>query len=505
MSRLLLRFVPASAPFLLTLASAVPAQAPIRLPADGVAGAPGARAATAFAPLAPRPVPRVASTLPPRVLSLDAAHPVADAGPAAVAAPGPAAALDCLRSASPFDVTAPTTDVRVVGVASVDYAAAGGGRARKWFFSGAAGGAGAQRVYVFDGDITNMPSIPGTRAIAAAPGMVSALWGHRDGEGYIYTDSVTQEEKAVCLFGDEGRNLHILDAKTEAWIGNVNLAAFGAATTRAIGIVPRNLPNRDENIRVYVCDFQNGIEEWDLDLRTLAVARTARPVIQNPGAAYGIAAFWFGTTPYIAVFGQTQHACAGVGLARVTVYSLSPATYGNAVWSRSGDVQIPGNAPNLAGGLAGGAVTAFVNGQFTLCVLHQGVADTLGFVPMMGFGFNGPLDCTAIRLVVNGAPASGYPSGFSLLGMQAGDLAVTFLGPAPAAGLPLPLNLACKLDTFPILAQFFMPPPAGGTSTIAFPIAPWVVGNLTADAFLFRAGMWTSTERIDMNICPRGW
>ncbi len=476
------------------LAATAPAQ---------VAETPGGSAATAAAPLAPRAAARP-HHLRPAVLAADASLPAADVGPAAPATVDPAAVLDCARCATPFDVTTPTGDIRVVGVAWVDYPDVGG-RTRKWFFSGAAGGANAQRVYVFDSDLGSMPIVAGNRAIAAAPGLVSAFWGHRDGEGYIYTDSVTQQDMAVCLFGDEGRNIHILDAKAEAWVGSVNLAAYGAATTRAIGIVPKTLPNRNEEIRVYVCDFANGIEEWDVNLRTLVAARTARPVIANPGSAYGIAAFWYGTSPYIAVFGQTQHACPGVGLNKLTICSLSPATYGNVVWSRSGDVQIPGDAPNVAGGLAGGAVGAYVNGQFALSVLHQGTADTLGFVPEAGFGFNGPMDCTAIRLLVNGGPVSGRNTGFSLLGMQAGDLAVTLLGPAPAANLPLPFNLACKLDTFPILAQFFMPAPVGGTSTIAFGIAPWVVGNLTADAFIFRAGNWTSTERIDLNICPRGW
>ncbi len=417
---------------------------------------------------------------------------------------GPLHGPDCQTVRAPFNVTATCglNDIRILGIANTEYTVAGN-TSRKWFFSGTNGGSvGPQKVYVYDADRANNPIAATARNMNQHPGMISAFWGHRDGEGYTYIDTTTATVKSVVLFGDEGRNIHVLNAMTETWLGSFNLATYSTATTRGVACRPKNA-FADQQIYVYVCDFSNLIEEWELDLATGAATRTANVGIPNPGAGYGLSCFEYNGKWYLGHHGQIANTCtaAGAGLVKITIMDLTAGNYGTVVWSRTCDTSIPGAAPNVAGGIAGGLQHAWINGQPVLAGLQQATADTAGFVSYGGFGVNGAADCGSQILSVNGAPTAGAISGASLLGTPPASICILALAGPALAGLPFaPFNPACTLDTFPIALTIGFPPAnPNGDTAISFLVPATFSGDLGYDSVCFN-GAWTSSNPVTVHV-----
>jgi hypothetical protein len=414
---------------------------------------------------------------------------------------------DCFAVRPFLDVTATSglADVRILGIANVEVTTSAT-TIRKWFFSGSNGGvAGNRKIYIYDADRANNPVVSTVRNINQHPLSVSPFWGHRDGEGYTYVDTGTQTVRSVAIFGDENRNLQVLDALAETWGASINLPTYSSTVVRALG-VRKQLAVATEKIFVYVSDFSNLIEEWDVDLAANTATRTSNPGIANPGSNYGCTCFEYNGKSYLATFGQVTNTCTTfpTGLCRITVIDLTPGSYGTVVWARTGDVNIVGASPNIHGGIAGGIQHAILNGQPVFAVLHQSNSDSAGFVPYGGYGENGNPDCGSEILVVNGAPTSGAVSGAALLGAPTTGICALGFGPQPLAALPFPLNPACILDSFPLLAVVAFPPPnANGETSISFGIPTTFTGHVVFDAVCF-TGSWTSSNpvTVHVNVAP---
>ncbi|MBK8096639.1 MAG: hypothetical protein IPK26_05995 [Planctomycetes bacterium] len=413
----------------------------------------------------------------------------------------PEGAIDCSEIANPFDVTntCGTGDVRILGVANVNSNLT---NVRKWFFSGSNGGTTPQtnqQIYVYDADAANYPVAASVRGVLHHPSMVSPLWGHRDGEGYTYVDTTNSQFKSIAMFGDEADQIMWLDAASETWLGQTTLTGFAGAVVRALAIQPTNPAINTEVVKVYVSDFSSGIAVWDVNLAlNTAAPDTSNPALTSPPGTYGASCFQHNNLWYLAVHHQSANTCVGTGLVKVSVIDINPgASYGSIVWTRTLDDSVPGPAPNINGGIAGGLQHCVVNGQPCFAGLQQATADTCGFVPYtIVSGRPGPADCGAEQLTLN---TDGSSLGLQVNGAAPGGLYVVALNFPPAAGIPLPFNPACTLDTaLPVLATFLL---IGTNQTIPAPVPPGFVLDLVADAGRLATPI-TSTNRVDIQICP---
>ncbi|MEY4673916.1 MAG: hypothetical protein RL148_1700 [Planctomycetota bacterium] len=424
----------------------------------------------------------------------------------------PLGRIGCSTMAAAFDVTNSVSppDTRVLGVAAVQVPGAAGPRT-KWFVSRANGttnGAAAQQVSVFDGDLGNAPDASTYRTLPRAPSMVmNSLWGHRDGEGVAWTDSVTNAPRAATLWGDEGGNLHVLDAATEHWVGTVPLTGFAGTATgsvvRAIAARPFLGTAPDERMLVYVSDFASGIEEWLVDLRQLTAVRTTTPVVPSPSGTYGTACFVHNGNWLLAVHHQDALTCAGTGATRITVLDLAPATLGQVVWTRSGDTALAGELPNPNGGLAGGLAFTVLNGQPCLAALQQGVVDAITFLPVAPFAERGPADCSPVLLTIAGTARAGGTLELVVLGAQPQQVWVAGFDFPPLTSTPLPQNPACTLELpVPVTTIYVFPAVQGSVARLSLALPPTLVSNFTVDAgFIVPAtGAVGSSNRIDLHV-----
>ena len=424
----------------------------------------------------------------------------------------PLGRIGCSTMAAPFDVTNQVSppDTRVLGVAAVTVPGSAGPRT-KWFVSRANGvtpGPAAQQVSVFDGDLGNAPLAASYRTMPHAPGMVmNSIWGHRDGEGVAWTDSVTNATRAATLWGDEGGNLHVLDAVSEQWTGSIALTGFGGAATgsvvRAVAARPFTTTAPDERVLVYVSDTASGIEEWLVDLRTLTAVRTATPLIPSPTGTYGAACFLHNGNWLLAVHHQDALTCTGTGATRITVFDLAPAQLGQVVWTRSGDTGLAGELPNPNGGLAGGLTFATVNGQPCLAALQQAQGDSITFLPVAPFAERGPADCAPVLLTIDGTARAGGTLELVVLGAQPQQVWVAGFDFPPLTATPMPQNPACMLELpVPVTTIYVFPPVQGTTARLSLALPPTLVSNFTVDAgFIVPAtGAIGSSNRIDLHV-----
>jgi hypothetical protein len=435
--------------------------------------------------------------LPTLALGASLAHaqdPAAELDPAATYAPAPESitGVDCNLVIGSTDLTTPTGDVAILGVAQV-------GTSGKWIFSGRYGSF-ANTMYVFDSDALGRPNPATVRSLAQSPLRVSALWGHRDGEW----DPIGGK----TYWGDEASKILEFDPQTETWTGNAwALPAFGATTVvRGLAVISDPVTG---NLRAYGCDFGGSIQEYILAPGTGAtsvVLSGPRAVAPSPGSTYGLALVDGPSGPYsaLAVFGQLAMTCSpGVGLHRVTVVDIAT---GNTLWTRSSDFSLPGASPNLNGGIAGGIQLATVAGQKVLAAVHQATNDAVAYLPFQGFGKHGSDECNNAYLYMTGSPVLNGSTGFAVANAIPNGLALVYLDTNPGFALPIGcgiLNVGIGFQPFLIATD------ANGNGSIGpFPIPgfPFFDGVvLYSDTILADVTSLGSTNALEILLTRRCW
>lgn len=116
----------------------------------------------------------------------------------------------------------------------------------------------------------------------------------------------------MVYHGDENSYIiYQIDPTSETYTGNFwGLAGSASGTVRALAV--KHEPNGTygaNTLRVIQSNWNNPVEQWDLDLTNSANATNTGMSFPNPGSLHGASYVKNGTV--LALFGQTQHPCTG--------------------------------------------------------------------------------------------------------------------------------------------------------------------------------------------------